>query len=120
MLLLAQFEQLRNNGGDPLSLGGDSQFMPGPKVLYWWGTGAAPLEWYVSKCEFVHKQGWVNGMGRPQYSDIEMELTLDERSDLYKMEDMVRRSAAITGQITGIAGVVGDAAAAAGMGRPPY
>ena len=122
MLLLAQFDQLSSNGGDPLITGGDSQFMPPPKVLYFWGLGSAPLVWYVSKCEWVNKEGWVNGMGNPQHSTIDIELTLDEKDPLYQMEDQARRVRAQTGEITGIAGVVSAAVnlPSAMGGRPPY
>jgi len=112
---LRQFDALRYPAMDLLSIGNDTQFQPNPKVLYWWGTGSMPLEWYVSRCDWVNTQGWINGMGNPKYSIIDMELTLDEKSPLFQMEDMARRAMAITGQITGLAGVTADA-----LGRSPF
>ena len=113
---LRMFDMLRNNAMDVASIGGDSQFQPNPKVLYSWGTGSVPLEWFVSRCDWVNTSGWVNGMGNPQHSVVDIELVLDEKSPLYRMEEMARRALAITGQITGIAGVVADAFG----GRPPF
>lgn len=115
--MLRQFDQLRQNAVDILALGNDSQFQGKPKVLYWWGTGSVPLEWYVSRCEWVNPQGWINGMGNPQLSLIDIELTLDEKSPLYLMEDMARRAMAITGELTGVAGLLPDSAVG---GRPPF
>lgn len=98
VLLLKQFELLRNQSVGLLSLFSQGQFTPNPKVLYYWGTGSIPLEYFVKKCDATHKQGWINALGQPQYSEIEFELWLDENSYLYKAEEAYRRIAAIAGQ----------------------
>lgn len=100
VLMLKQFDQLRNQGiglGNIFS-GVRGQFTPNPKVLYYWGIGSAPLEWYVSKCDVTHKKGWVNQLGYPQYSEISIELTLDETSPLYKLEEAFRTLSALGGE----------------------
>ena len=109
MMLLAQFANLRNAASGPLDLFQPAgQFQPNPKVLYYWGLGSPPLEWFVSKLSMTHKgEGWVNAMGNPMLSTVDIELTLDERSPLSRMEEMYRRTAALTGEITGVAGQVG-------------
>ena len=100
VLMLKQFDQLRNQGigiGNIFS-GVRGQFTPNPKVLYYWGTGSTPLEYYVSKCDFSHKKGWVNQLGYPQYSEISIELILDETSPLYKLEEAFRTLSALGGE----------------------
>jgi hypothetical protein len=41
-------------------------------------------------------------MGYPQYSEIDMELWLDENSLLYKGEEIFRKLSAFTGMVTGL------------------
>ena len=95
-----QFERLRNQATGLLNPS-SQQFTPNPKVLYNWGTGSVPLEYYVSKCDFTHKQGWISPSGNPMYSEVEIELTLDEESDVYKSEEMWRLAASIAGSVEG-------------------
>jgi hypothetical protein len=114
VLLLKQFDALRNQAG---SLFGPQpgQFTPNPKVLYYWGTGSTPLVYWVKKCDAVHKQGWVNALGIPQYTEIQMELWLDESDPLYKGEEVWRKAAAFLGQIE-----AGVQAVQSEFGKKPY
>lgn len=92
VLMLKQFEALRNQAQGILNIFAP-QFIPNPKVLFYYGTGSIPLVYWVRKCDAVHKQGWVNRYGIPQYSEIDIELWLDESSPLYKAEEVYRRIA---------------------------
>lgn len=109
--LLKQFDALRNQAGSLLGPQ-PGQFTPNPKVLYYWGVGSVPLVWWVKRCDASHKQGWVNALGQPQYSEIEIELWLDEKDRLYKAEEIWRRASALLGQVA--------QPAAAVLGRKPY
>ena len=102
LLLLKQFDMLRNQAVGVFSLGiSMGQFNPFPKVLFYYGIGSIPLVYFVKKCNATHKAGWVNAMGFPQYSEIEMELWLDENSLLYKGEEVFRKLSAFTGMVFG-------------------
>lgn len=104
ILLLKQVEVLRNNAFDLLSLfSGSIQFGGANKVLFHWGTGASvPQEYYVSKCDIVHRSKFVNRLGYPQYSDVSFELILDEASLLYEIEKVFRTMGAYAGTIQGL------------------
>lgn len=94
-LILKQFANLRNQGS--VITGSNSRkFVPNPKVLYYWGTGSVPLIYFVKKCDFVHKTQWFNQLGKPQYSEIQMELWLDEANPLNKAEDLYRQISSFT------------------------
>lgn len=95
-LLLTQFATLRNQSGNLLN-NFKGQFTPNPKVLYFWGTMSVPLVYFVSKMDFTHKKNWVNQQGRPQFSEIQIELILDEKNKAYKAEAMFRQVSALTG-----------------------
>lgn len=98
VLQLKQFENLRNQATsgffNPFSQG---QFVRGPKVLFFWGIGSVPLEYFVSQCDFVHKASLINPLGQPQWTDVTIELILDEESPLFQMEEMFRKVASLTG-----------------------
>jgi hypothetical protein len=96
VFLLKQFEMLRNQAQGFLNIF-SGQFVPTPKVLFYWGIGSVPLPYWVRKCDATHKQGWVNRFGIPQYSEIDIELWLDESSVLYRAEEIYRRIASIIG-----------------------
>lgn len=98
VLLLKQFDNLRNQA---VGLTGvfTSQFTPNPKVLYFWGTGSIPLIYYVKKADATHKKGWTNSLGMPQYSEISIELILDEKNPLYLAEEVFRKVASLTGMV---------------------
>lgn len=93
--LLQQFQALRNQATGLGSIF-SNQFTPNPKVLYYWGTGSLPLVYFVSKCEMTNKQLWVNQLGQPQYSEVSIELILDERHPLYKAEELYRKVSSLT------------------------
>lgn len=99
---IKQFDRLRNQSTGFLSAFSE-QFNPNPKVLYSWGIGSVPMEYFVSRCDFTHKQGWRNPAGNPMYSEVEIELTLDEESLLYKAEEMYRLAASLAGEGVGVA-----------------
>jgi hypothetical protein len=102
--LLKLFDALRNRSSIGSVFGGGSyQFDANPKVLYFWGTGSIPLVYWVTKCDASHKQGWVNAFGQPQYSEIDIELTLDERDPLYKGEELFRSVMGLVGMVQGVA-----------------
>ena len=94
-LLLQQFHALRNQATGLLNIF-SNQFNPNPKVLYYWGTGSLPLEYFVSKCELTNKQRWVNQIGQPQYSEVTIDLILDENNFLYKAEELYRKVSVYT------------------------
>lgn len=96
-LLLQQFNALRNQATGLLGVF-NNQFEPNPKVIYYWGTGSLPLIYYVSKCNFTHKQQWVNQLGQPQYSEVEIELILDENDPVYRAEELYRKASILTQQ----------------------
>ena len=108
VLMLKQFENLRNQAVGLLGLF-STQFKPNPKVLYYWGTGSPPQIYWVKKCDATHKAGWVNAMGNPQYSEISIELVLDETSPLYLAEEVFRKMASIAGMVTGTYDVIQSA-----------
>jgi hypothetical protein len=108
LLILKQFDMLRNQSKSLFSFS-SSQFTPFPKVLYYWGVGSIPLIYHVKKADATHKQGWVNQLGFPQYSEIEMELWLDEDNILYKGEEIFRKLSAFAGMIVGLMDVVEEA-----------
>ena len=103
ILLLKQFDNLRNQsfGINPAGIfSAMTQFVPNPKVLFYWGTGSSvPLEWYVAKCDFVHKSSFTNAYGYTQFSEVSMELWLDETSLLYKAEETFRKVASYLGMV---------------------
>ena len=105
VLLLKQFDNLRQNAVGLTGLF-SSQFETTPRVLYYWGVGSVPLIYWVKKCDATHKQGWVNAMGFPQYSEIEIELILDESNILYTAEEIFRKLASLAGMIQGAYNVV--------------
>jgi len=103
LLLLKQFDMLRNQAVTMMSFtSSPGQFNPFPKVLFYYGVGSIPLVYFVKKCNATHKAGWINAMGYPQYSEIEMELWLDENSLLYKGEEIFRKLSAFTGGVFGL------------------
>lgn len=103
ILMMKQFDNLRNQafGFSPSAIFRQAtQFVPNPKVLFYWGSGSTvPLEWYVAKCDFVHKSQFTNRYGYTQFSEIAMELWLDETSLLYKAEETFRKIASYTGMV---------------------
>jgi len=105
LMLLKQFDQLRNQATGFTGIF-SSQFLPNPKVLFYYGVGSVPLIYFVKKCDAMHKQGWINEMGYPQYSEVSMELWLDEDNILYKGEEIFRKIIAITGQADGLRSVI--------------
>jgi len=96
-LIRAAFENLRNRGfGITGAIGGENEFNPNPKVLYQYGVGL-PLVYFVKKCDFVHKQGWINEFGNTKYTEVQIELWLDETNILNKIESQWRRLAGYAG-----------------------
>ena len=105
VLNLKQFDILRNQARRITDIFAN-QFNPNPKVLYYWGVGSMPLIYYVKKCDFTHKQYWTNEMGQPQYSEVNLELWLDEGSVLYQAEELFRKvSAIVATTIESVSGV---------------
>lgn len=96
-LLLQQFHALRNQAVGFTNIF-NNQFNPNPKVLYFWGTGSVPLVYFVSKCDLTNKKLWVNQLGQPQYSEVSIELILDENDPIYKAEEIYRKASIITQQ----------------------
>lgn len=97
-ILVKQFEILRNQATGFLNIT-TKQFTPNPKVLFYWGTDSLPLVWFVKTINFTHKQRWVNQQGYPQYSEVNIELWLDETDVLYKAEEMFRKVAMLSGLV---------------------
>jgi hypothetical protein len=98
LAMLKQFDQLRQPKSDLKNiLKKGTQFQSNPKVLYYWGIGRAPQIWYVTICDFVHRQNWINQLANPKYTDLSIELTLDEFNPINKLEDTFRKIIALTG-----------------------
>lgn len=114
VLVLKQFENLRNQATGVFGMF-SGQFKPNPRVLFSYGVGSVPLVWWVPKCDFTHKQGWVNQMGMPMYSEIEIELILDESHPLYKAEEAFRKFSSLAGMAQGIIDVYNSQ-----HGKRPY
>lgn len=93
-LIIKAFENLRNQVTSLTDIFAE-QFQPNPKVLYYWGTGSLPNEYFVAKCDPTHY--WVNALGNPQRSVYDIELILDESSLLYKAEEIYRKISSIAG-----------------------
>jgi len=96
--LLKLYEVLRN----PTSTLADifkqsSQFKQNPKVIYNYGIGSAPLVWYVTKCNFVHLGQYTNAIGNPKFTNVNIELTLDEKNFTNQMEKVFRQFASMVG-----------------------
>jgi hypothetical protein len=93
--MLMQFEQLRNQVEGIGSI--TAQFNRMPKVLYCWGLHSIPLVYWVAKIGFTHKEGWRTPFGQPTFTDVEVELILDETDPLYQAEKMFRMAQATFG-----------------------
>lgn len=100
--MLKMFDSLRNRSSFSILGKKGFKFDSNPQVLYFWGTGSIPLVYWVTKCDATHKQGWVNNFGQPQYSEIDIELMLDETHWLYKGEVMYRAVAGLLGMVQGV------------------
>lgn len=106
--LIKQFELLRNKSIGFLGLKKKNTWASNPKVLYYWGVGSVPLEYFVTKCSIQHTADMVNMVGIPQHSVVSLELTLDETSLLYKVEEIYRSITSIMGAgTTAVQGVRG-------------
>lgn len=112
LLVKQQLENLRNQsfGLSPAAIFNQQlQFYSNPKVLYFWGAGSAvPLEYYVAKCDFVHRSAFVNRFGYTQYSEVSIELWLDETSPLYRAEEIFRKLSSIAGTVDSAYNIVSD------------
>jgi hypothetical protein len=95
LYILKQFDMLRNQAGATAIM--KYQFTPTPRVLYQWGTGSTPQIYWVKKCDATNKMGWINRAGFPMYSEIDIELWLDESTPLYYMEEVYRQASARAG-----------------------
>ena len=115
VLLLKQIDQLRNQQGRLFGPPATGQFGAYPKVLYYWGIGSVPLVWFVKRADASHKQGWVNALGQPQYSEIEFELILDETDPTFKAETQFRQVSALLGEALAAFDVTGSV-----FNRKPY
>ena len=105
VLLLKQFDNLRNQATGFFRLSG-GQFKPNPQVLYYWGTGSIPLIYNVTKCEFNHRSGFINNFGFPSFTDIDIELMLDESNILYTAEEIFRKVASLVGMVLNVYDVI--------------
>lgn len=103
------FEQLRNPITPLLNPFASSEFARNPKVLFNWGTGNIPLVYSVSKCDFNHDSKQVNALGFPQWTDVTMELIVDEEDFLFLGEELFRKVGAIIGSVQSVIDVVGAA-----------
>jgi hypothetical protein len=106
VLLLKQFDMLRNQKQAFYSLIQTGQFTGFPKVLFYWGTGSIPMIYYVAKCDALHKHGWTNSLGQPQYTEIAMELWLDENNPVYKGEQVFRKLMSVIGMVDNTSAVI--------------
>lgn len=102
-LQLSQFENLRNQDSPSLLglLQPSSQFRTNPSVIYNWGTHRTPLRYWVTKCSFDNDTRLTSKIGLAQYTMVDMELTLDENSALYRAWIIARKVASIAGFVQG-------------------
>ena len=112
-LLLQQFAALRNQATGLTSVFA-TQFNPNPQVLYYWGTGSVPLVYFVKKCDFTNKKQWTNQLGQPQFSEVSVELWLDENNILYRAEEVYRKLSVVTQQAVAAYNFIG------GTGEKPF
>lgn len=104
--LLKLYEVLRNPTSSLADIFNQStQFTQNPKVLYNYGIGSAPLVWYVSKCSFTHLGQYTNAIGNPQFTNINIELILDEKDITNQIEKVYRQFASLVGSAESIAQV---------------
>lgn len=104
--LLKLYEVLRNPTNTLADIfSQSSQFTQNPKVIYNYGIGSVPLVWYVSKCNFTHSGRYTNAIGNPQFTDVQIELTLDEKDVTNKIEKVYRQFASLVGSAESIAQV---------------
>ena len=108
VLMLKQIDQLRNQSVGLFGVFGNGQFTPTPRVLYSWGVGSVPLPYWVKSANATHKEGWTNELGHPQYSEIALELWLDETSPLYKGEEVFRKLSAVTSSVSGVTDTIAN------------
>jgi len=93
----------------------NSQFNQNPKVIYNYGIGSAPLIWYITKCKFTHLSRFTNAVGSPQFSNVSLELTLDEKAFTNRMEKVFREFSAIIGSVETVTQVSLDSASIKGF-----
>ena len=108
VLLVKQFDNIRNQPGSLKELfkRQSSQFAGASKVLYHWGTSnSIPLEYYVTKCDYNHKTAFVNRLGNTQFTEVIMELLLDEKAPIFKVEEVFRKLASFAGGAQGASDV---------------
>lgn len=100
VLLIKQWEVLRQKSfGITQIFTGRGQFTPNPKVVFNWGIGSIPLVWYVSNVDFSHRGEMVNQLGNPTFTDVNIELTLDEEDPVNKGEEIFRNISSFAGNL---------------------
>lgn len=102
-LQLSQFENLRNQDTPSILrlLQPTSQFRANPSVIYNWGTHRTPLRYWVTRCNFENDTRLTSRIGLAAFTMVDMELTLDENSDLYKAYVIARKVGSIAGFVQG-------------------
>jgi hypothetical protein len=92
--LIKAFDIMRNSDNPSLAslvgLGQATSFSGVPKVIYSWGTHSIPMEYFVNKCDYEHNSTLTNSKGFSQYTNVSMELELDENSLLYRADRVAR------------------------------
>lgn len=91
--IVNQFEMLRNQSTGYTKVF-SGQFTPTPRVLYQWGLHSTPQVYWVKKCDFSHRADFVNSAAYPQFTMVDIELWLDETSNMYHMEEVFRKASA--------------------------
>lgn len=103
--LIKQFEALRNQSRGAMGVRPSvGQLARNPKVLYAWGVGSVPMQYYVTKCSFEHRADMVGRAGNPRYTLVDIELLLDETSVLYQIEEGWRSAMLMLGMTQGAIG----------------
>jgi len=113
--VLRQFEILRNSDNPNMfsknTYSGDlpSLLYAGvPKVLYYWGTHSSLMEYFLRDVSFSHNTTYTNQIGLSQYTDVSIELSLDEQSPLYKFDRVSRIIQARLGMLESAYNVYGQ------------
>jgi hypothetical protein len=109
--IMKAFDIMRNADnpslGSLVGLGKSTSFSGVPKVIYSWGTHSIPMEYFVNKCDYEHNSTLTNSKGFSQYTNVSMELELDETSLLYKADRVARVIQARLGIVNSIKQVTG-------------
>lgn len=108
--LLQAFDILRNNDNPSLSALFDrgSTYKSNPSVIYQWGLHTTPLRWKIKRLDYTPNPFLTNPAGFSQYTIVDIELALDENSELYRMSRISRKVQAAVGVAQSVQSIFGS------------